>query len=225
LAPHAAALIAYAETDAIFGLTLATMVQEEQWSTVLGPHITPSRHYQPTTTETAEDILDWIMYELLTHPEARVSRSILSTWVANYEAPQDLIWGLAMTDTFGPTFTGQPKKHHNRAQLQIVVDTNWAHKQSALALSQTTHELSQALLAIELRKAGGKISSLHPDTAEWSMGGSATELLETDQETLAKLHKTAMDEQLHHQLLSQASTIKAIAISPSVNDALVHELV
>lgn len=221
LEPHAAGLVAFADSNELFALTLAALLQEESWSVVEGHKATPSNFYTPLNYEAAEDILDWLMYELLTHPEARASRSVLISWARDYNAPKDIRAGVENL-----SFDGMPlgftKRTKQKSQLQIITDKNWQATLKPKKLTQATLTISQELIATELRKAGGKIGSLHPNTAEWCMGGATTKLYETSQAKLNKLHKTAMEEKLHHQIISKDEQVVAMAISPAVNNKLIE---
>lgn len=222
LLPHAAAITSFADANPIFALTLARIIAEECWSKPTTNTIySGSVHLVPEDASIAEDILDWLMYELATHPEARTSRQQLMIWAEHYEAPQDLIWGLALTDTFGPTVTGQPEKKKLQSTLRIVISRKWQESQDNVTFTQTTQALSQQLIATELRKAGGKIGSLHPDTAEWCMGNGSTTIQSASTSQINTLHRTAKKETLHHHLYTEDEQVVAIAISPSVRDTLV----
>jgi len=225
LLPHIHSILAYADSDSTFGLTLATWLDEENWAITPSPAMSPSPYLQPVNHTQAEDTLDWLMHELATHPEARIARSAMVTWASNYEAPQDLIWGIAMTDTFGPTITGMTNKKKKRAKLQIVIDQDWQASQKPADLAEATHDISQQLIALELRKAGGKIDSLHPNTAEWCMAAAGTKIYSTDRANIQTIYTTALNDQLHHLTHETEDGIKMIAISPHVQDTVVTELV
>lgn len=220
LLPHIAGILAYADSDPAFALTLATWLDEENWSITPTNYTTASRYLTPTSSEQADDVLDWLMHELATHPEARIARSRLVSWASEYVAPENLIWGVALTDTFGPTVTGMPNKKRPQAELQVIVDSNWQEQQSSTDLLEQTHSLTQRLIAIELRKASGKLSSLHPNTAEWCMGGADTKLHPVAAATVRDILSTAEAEGVHHLPLYQQDTLVAVAVSPTVSGTL-----
>lgn len=225
LLPHIAGILEYADQNQTFGFTLATWLDEENWSMTPIPTIEPSQHLFPVSATHADDIVDWLMHELATHPEARIARSTMMTWASNYQVPEDfIVMGLAGTMVPGLTI-GDPKiKKKEKSKLQIVVDETWQNKLNATELVEATHELSQNLIALELRKAGGKIGSLHPDTAEWSMGGAATKLYPCDTKQLNDIFNVVTEQNLHHYIHDEEGIVYAVAISPSVNDSLIEEL-
>ncbi len=224
LLPHIGGTLAYADQHPAFAWTLATWLAEESWSLTPTTEVTPSSYLMPADSDQAEDILDWLMNELSTHPEARIARSLMVTWANNYESPQDLLIGVE-----GLALTGFPlgltSKKKQKSQLQIVVNQAWQKTQTFSKLAEQTHDLSQKLIADELRKAGGKIDSLHPDTAEWCMATAQTKLYETDHADLKTLRATAETEGLHHLAEQFEGTITMIAISPNVKDTFVTDLV
>jgi hypothetical protein len=220
LAPHAAAMIAFAETDSLFALTLASIINDESWDIVAGPAVPTSTHLLPADHVDAEDILDWLLYELATHPEARVSRSLLTVWADDYEFPTGIGHDASGISLVKPTL-GLITKSRRKSELQIVANKNWKQSISAETLCEISHSLSQDLIALELRKAGGKIGSLHPDTAEWTMGGARTKLYDASPSNLNNLHKIAVEEKLHHLTFAHNKQIVALAVSPAVCDGFV----
>ena len=222
LLPHIAGILAYAEGDPAFAITLATWLDEENWSITAAPHLHPSPYLVPATPEAADDVIDWLMTELTTHPEARIARSALMEWAGSYT--------MATIATVANCIDTSCFQHPHPLTatcptLQIIVAEDWYEQEAPLHLAAQTGAISQALVATELRKAGGKISSLHPHTAQWIMGGNHSSLETTTRGALALLHEAALDQTFHHLTERDERGLTMLALSPQIHDAFVHELI
>jgi len=224
LLPHIAGVTAYADTDLAFAVMLATWLDEENWAVTATPSTDSSRFLTPKNIEEAEDIVDWLMHELVTHPEARIARSTLMSWAGSFQIPQDLV-----IEPNGLTLTRSPLEKANRnrtkPKLQIVVNEAWQKDQSIVTLTEQTHAVSQQLMATELRKAGGKVGSLHPDSAEWCIAATQTKLYAASTADLLTLQQTAQEEGVHHISHQTNDGLTMLAISPHVQDSFVEELI
>jgi len=221
---HTQAVLAYAATDADFAESLAHYVQNQFWHPVSLPIETPSSYAVPVDQHDAVRVAHWLMQELDEQPEAYTARGALATWAATYKEPKNLVLGIVGLAIIGPTLGLIENKKKKKTKLQLVVEETWALSFTPQELVEKTHELSQAVIAKELRSARGKLECLHPDTADWCMAGSGTELLSLPHNEVELICTTLAAEQLSHIALYHKEKLVAIGISPSINDQLVEDI-
>lgn len=222
---HAQALIAYAAVDADFAQSLAHYVQEQQWQCVSLPADPASRYAVPSDQHDAIRVTHWLMQELDEQPEAYTARGVLATWASTYKHPQNIVLGIVGLAVIGPTLGLIENKKKKKKKMQLVVDADWAKQFTQEEFVSKTHNLSQAVVAKELRAARGKLECLHPDTADWCMGGSETKLQLVDQADIQTVYDTLAVEQLSHIALCDKDSIVAIGVSPCISDELVEDIV
>lgn len=220
---HTQALLAYAATDPDFAQSLAHYVQHQFWHPVSLPIEQPSTYAIPTNQLDAVRVTHWLMQELEEQPEAYTARGALATWAATYKEPKNLVLGIVGLAIIGPTLGLIENKKKKKTKLQLVIDADWATSFTPDVLVEKTHELSQAVIAKELRSARGKLECLHPDTADWCMAGSGTKLYTLPESDIALIFATLAAEQLSHIALYHKDKVVAIGISPSIDDRLVED--
>lgn len=225
LLPHIAGILAYAQTDHVFAITLATWLDEERWMITPTQETTTSAHLTPSSRAQADDITDWLMHELSTHPEARVARSTLMHWAGSYVIPTDLLAQLSNETLSAIRKPATGPTTRPGTTLQLVMNTQWQETLPYDRLTSATHALTQQLLGAELRKASGKIDSLHPDSAEWCMAANGTTVHCVDESVLHELALAASAESLHHAILTDEHGMNMIAVSPHVQDTFVAQYV
>lgn len=222
---HTQALIAYAATDADFAQSLAHYVQQQHWHPVSLPNEVPSSYAIPTDRHDAVRVTHWLMQELEEQPEAYTARGALAVWASTYKEPQNLVLGIVGLAVIGPTLGIIENKKKKKTQLQLVVEETWVESFTPQELVEKTHEISQAVIAKELRSARGKLESLHPETADWCMAGSGTKLHTLPRKEVELIYNTLAAEQLSHIALYHKDKLVALGISPSIKDQLVEDIV
>lgn len=225
LMPHLAGVIAYAETDHVFALTLATWLGEERWLLTPTPLPVASRHLTPTSRSQADDITDWLMHELTTHPEARIARGALMQWATSYVIPTDLLARLSNESISYSKRSHTEPSDRPTTTMQLLLNEEWQETLPYDRLIAVTQSITQELVGHELRKASGKIDSLHPDTAEWCMAGSGATVLSVEAPVLQRVAAAAVTEDLHHVLRTDQYGIQILAVSPQVQDSFVDQFV
>jgi len=220
---HTQAVLAYAATDADFAESLAHYVQNQFWHPVSLPIETPSSYAVPVDQHDAVRVTHWLMQELDEQPEAYAARGALATWASTYKEPKNLVLGIVGLAIIGPTLGLIENKKKKTTKLQLVVDETWARSFTPTELVEKTHEISQAVIAKELRSARGRLECLHPDTADWCMAGSGTKLHTLPHNQVELICTTLASEQLSHIALYHKDKLVAIGISPSISDQLVTD--
>jgi hypothetical protein len=220
---HTQAVLAYAATDPAFAESLAHYVQNQYWQPVSLPIEEPSPYAIPVDQHDAIRVTHWLMQELEEQPEAYSARGALAAWAGTYKEPKNFVLGIVGLAIIGPTLGILDNKKKKKTKLQLVVDETWAQSFTPEQLVEKTHELSQAVIAKELRSARGKLECLHPDTADWCMAGSGTKLYCLPQTQVELICTTLAAEQLSHIAIYQKEKLVALGISPSINDQLVEE--
>jgi len=220
---HTQALLAYAAIDADFAESLAHYVQNQLWHPVSLPIEQPSKYATPADRHDAIRVTHWLMHELEEQPEAYTARGVLTTWASTYKDPKNLVLGIVGLAVIGPTLGLIDNKKKKKTKLQLVIDETWAQSFTPETFVEKTHEISQAVIAKELRSARGKLECLHPDTADWCMGGSGTALYTLPQAEVELIYNTLASEQLSHIALYNKETVVALGISPSISDQIVTD--
>jgi hypothetical protein len=225
LLPHMAGVLGYATLHKPFAETIRECVLQEDWDHGTLISCTPNQYLLPHSTAHADEIADWVLHELATHPEARIARGLLARW-ADSDEPHNLVLGIVGLAVIGPTLGLIENKKKKRSRLQILISDEYAGRHNAVQLAQKTHKASQQLIATELRRAAGKVTSLHPDTAEWCMGTADTQVTVTDPATLIHVLSEARVQSFpYHCSSSNGRTPELVAISPSVRDEFVNDAV
>lgn len=222
---YVAGVLAYAKTDPDFASSLAHQIQARKWKPLITQ--TPlknSSHLTPTTRTKAITTANWLLNDLDTRTDARISRSTLTTWAKDFESPKDLLFGIIGLAVIGPTLGLISSKKKRRSHLQIVIDEKTYGSLTKLEVTKTSQKLSMEVLAKELRLVGGNVFNLHPDTAEWCLAEPATKIFTDTRSGLSELAAAAKAEGLSHSVAhNKKGKLIAIALSPSVNDSFVDE--
>jgi len=220
---HTQALLAYAATDPGFAESLAHYVQSEHWHPISLQLDQPSPYIVPMNQHDAIRVTHWLMQELAEQPEAYTARGALATWASTYKEPKNLVLGIVGLAIIGPTLGLIQNKKKKKTKLQLIIDQDWAATLTPEELVEKTHEISQAVVAKELRSARGKLESMHPDTADWCMAGSGTKMYQLPQSDVELVFSTLVSEQLSHIAIHKNEKLVALGISPSISDTLVED--
>lgn len=215
LSRYAQALTAYAEADRTFGESLAFHIQTRNWDSQTTKARPPSPYLMPTSQADAVATAAWILNSLDQFTSASHTRGLLTAWAQEYEDPKDLIIGIVGLAIIGPTL-GIIKRKKDRSHLQIIISEKWKGFSDAKQLATLVQQISQKVVANELRLASGDAYRLHPDTAAWCLEDPLTTIHVTDAATLRDLQKVVYTENLSHATLPRTT----VAISPSVNKTL-----
>ena len=222
LLQHALGLLAYAATDEAFAESFAHHIQAYNWySLKISADATATQYVTPRTLTDSIRTTNWLLQQLDDRPEVTVARGLLATWADSYKQPKNLVLGIVGLAIIGPTLgiLDTPKK--KKTKMQIVIDRQLLATLSPEELVEQTHNISQAVLAKELRLARGKLEDLHPDTADWCMAGSGTKLYPATKAELAAIDDVA--DTLHYKIMNEADQVIALGISPSTQDSLVED--
>jgi len=219
------AVLIYTHKDVEFAESLAAQVQQKNWYSNQEFEVTASPYITPTNQPEAIRTAAWLLDTLDSHPEYLHTQGKLALWADTYEEPKNLVLGIVGLAIIGPTLGLIDTKKKKKPKLQLVVDKDWVQTLSAEQLTEKTHEISQNLIAKELRAAKGQLSNLHPDTADWCLGGATTKLYRSDRDNIAELALIATEDNLSHVLYKKGKYIVALAASPSVRDNFVDEVV
>lgn len=224
LLTHIHGLIAYAARDAVFAESLAAAIQQRSWSAAPVSELAPSTHLVPADQSAAITSAHWLIAALDTHPEFKTARGTLVHFADNYESPKDFVIGIVGVAVIGPTLGIINNKKKRSNQMQIVIDQNWHAASSEKERLALVQQLSQQVIAKELGFAGGNVYQLHPDSAAWALDDPATKIYVEPSTAITHLQTIARTEKLSHVCsIQEDNTLRAIAISPAVNDGLVHE--
>lgn len=215
LLSHASALISYAASDEAFAESLAAHVRERNWRPTEVPiNERTSIYLWPKDRIAAIQNTHWLLAELDRKIDAIYARGILATYAMEHESPQDLVLGIVGVAIIGPTLGLIQKKKKQKSFLPVVIEEHWVQAHTPAQLTGLTLQLSHAIVASELRLAGGDAYRLHPDTAAWCLEEPLTKLYAANKTTFRKLRTETHNESLPHQTKGQL----ALALSPTVDN-------
>jgi len=224
LLSHAAGIIAYANTNADFAEQLALAIRSQDWKAVAAPAETTAIYRTPSTEAGAIETAHWLFNTLADAKDTQYARGVLATWAADQEVPKNIIIGIIGISIMGPTLGILDEvKKKKKSQLQVVVEGSHFDTLNKSELSKLSASLGQRVFAHEVKLAGGNVYKLHPDTAEWYMSEPELKLYRVDGETLAELQAAAKSENLTTQAEYKNDQLVALAISPSIDNALVED--
>ena len=225
LLPYVHGLLNYSKTNPHFACQLAQTIQTYNWTASSGaidektaPHTTPSSQID------AFAVCSWVLGQLQSHPDFRLTRGLLTSWTEHYEAPKDLVLGVVGMAIIGPTLGIIDSKKKKKRKAQLVFEKNALAKLTAPELAKKSLVLTQRMFAIELKQAGGNVHSLHPDSAAWLLEEALSDVYTNSKENLTTLVQALLAENLSHTVEKDtAGNLLSVVISPSVNDSLVED--
>lgn len=224
LLARAVGLIAYANTDKMFAHELAHLIQQQNWQTAEVTAQTATTYLTPTTVTDASTTATWLLALLSETKDTPATRAHLATWAADQEVPKNIIIGIIGISIMGPTLGILDEvKKKKKSQLQVVIENNYYKKLSKAELSKLSAQLGQQVFAHEVKLVGGNVYNLHPDSAEWYLSEPELKLYTVDSETLNELKAGAEKEGLTTQSEYKNDQLVALAISPSIDNALVED--
>lgn len=224
LLQYAKALIVYAKSNLKFAAALAYQVQIRDWNEVVSiKQESPSVYLIPDDEHKAVLSAYWLLNTLDNQPITSQTRGTLAIWAQNYESPKDLLFGFVGLAVIGPTLGLINSKKKKRSHMKIIIENEFNQSLSKTQTAALSQKLSMGILAQELRLVGGNAYSLHPDTAAWCLEESKTKIYLVDQAELATLKTACINENLSHQADIVNGAVRAISISPSVNDEFIAE--
>ena len=105
LSQHAAALVAFANSNKVFSELLFKYVASLDTSTCEKVVFDPSLWLIPNSLKVAEQRASWLMQELafVNKNKTDEARAILSTWAKEYKEPQDIVLCVIGVAFIGPT--------------------------------------------------------------------------------------------------------------------------
>ena len=218
------ALLAYAKTDAVFAESLAAVIETLIWNDCLtiGDN-TASKYLIPETQREAVATAHWLITTLQSQPSAKTARGTLQSFARQYVNPKNIVIGIVGVAIIGPTLGLIEQKKKKKPKAMLVFAEDFYNQLSLKDRVGYAIELTQTVIAKELRLAGGTITRLHPDTATWVMSEPLTRTSTATQAELQYLVETARDEQLSHIVRSNERGVVAVAISPRVNENFVDD--
>lgn len=221
---HITGLLAFAKTHDAFSESFAAAIQKQNW--VAGTAIESGlcNYTTPHSLPDAVDTTHWILNTLQTHPEYTHTRGALASWAQQFESPKDVVLGIVGVAIIGPTLGLISSKKKKKRKAQLVIETEYYQSLSKNELAILTTALTQALLATEIKLAGGNVYNLHPDSAAWCIEDAITAIYTDSADNIRSLHKIATEESA--SCITQKGSnnnIQILVISPSVNDSLVEE--
>lgn len=229
LARIACALVEYAQTHAAFSdwlaVTLAGYLDSvdplalDSASTqpMLGvPYVAPHDDHHAIT------LTNWLLQALRPHQQPLTVATLMS-WTKQRSIPKDQVFGIVGIAIIGPTLGLIKKKKKKKSQLRIVIPQRTYETLSKAELVALTHTMSGRTVATELRRARGRVSALHPDTAEWLMSDHTTTLYTANPATFDTIHHTLTTCALPHTAHSVSECVTALGISPSLSDAFLAD--
>jgi len=218
-------LIAFAHSDADFATSLIASIVTKKWSA--GSAQTSyqySPYLQPIDQTDAISTTNWVLCTLATHPEYTVARGRLAGWAQHYESPKDLVLGIVGMAIIGPTLGIISSKKKKKRKSQLIIEESFLAQLNKEELALLTTQLTQTVIATEIRLAGGNVYNLHPDSAAWCIEEALTQIYTDTKNNIEKLSKIVATENLSHHVQKDAQgNIQALVISPSVNDSVVEE--
>lgn len=227
LARIAAAILITAEADQPFAHWLHNTLLDHLGTTTTNnitvpAALTGAAYFTPRDTAHAITLTHWLLsqYSARTHPH---TTALLVDWVERREVPKDQIFGIIGIAIIGPTLGLIKSKKKKKSQLRIVLPQAVYEATPKAALSTLTHTLSGRTIAAELRLARGRVSALHPDTAEWLMSDHTTTLYTATPTTFTTLATTLTDCALPHVSHQLSESNSALGISPSLSDAFLAD--
>jgi len=222
LLPYVSALIAYSEKDSDFAESLAFHARELHSSTPIENDFKASNKIIITNRDEAIDIAHWVFAEC--DQSTPAVATALKTYAKRFDSPKDLLLGIVGLAIIGPTLGLISKKKRHSSHLQVFVDTNTATSLTPEKLAELTSSTGQSLLAKELKLAGGNITRLHPDSAEWLMSDPATKVQIVNQKILKDLATLIETENLSGLIRRDSKIINLVVISPAVPDTVIDDI-
>lgn len=221
---HASALLAYAQNDSQFAESLAHHIQKKQWGNTNDREFSPpSVFITPIKQSEAVDEAIWILEQLSITPSASKSRSLLSSWAKNYESPKDFVFGVVGLAIIGPTLGLISNKKKKYSVLKTVIEKHWYCKQPPHIIAKYVQRINIQVITQELRYAGGNAYKLHPDSVAWCLEEPVTRIYLIDQVELDILNIACISEHLSHHADVVNGAVRAISISPCVNDEFIQQ--
>ncbi len=227
LTRFAAALTDFASSDTVFAdwLQAAIIERKLQASHQLSPIVLPGRQYvRPQSAAHASTIATWVLDQCQASPvRYKSTLQFLLQWESNQSAPKNQIFGIIGIAIIGPTLGLIKTRKRKKSQLRIVLPTEVYRNISKAAISSLVQTISGQTIAQELQRARGRVSALHPDTAEWLMCEHATVLYTTSLTTMTDLKQVLTTNDLPHSAYAITNLEAALALSPSLSDEILEE--
>ena len=221
LTHHAAALVAFANSNQEFAILLYTHAHSLKTNEENEVATTPSAWLIPKSYDVAERRLLWLMQEItLASPKkTKEAQSIFSSWAKEHKEPQAIVLGIVGVAVIGPTLGLIKKKKKGRSQMRVLLNKKETSKGPKHVL-ELTLQACNSLLGNELANVGGQAYRLDPELADWLFAEHDTITKTTTDRELKETLTILKNESLLHFVIKADDVIQAIAIAPSVSDNL-----
>ena len=224
LLPYAKALLNYAKSDQDFASALVQKITEQNFKVGEIDSAEVTSVISITEQVNAVETFNWLLKEC--DHQTPYTVGLLTEFAESHKTKKDfIVMGLGMTVVPGLTVGNPSIKKRHKGQLQVFISETLADNLETEKLAELVSEEGQGVLARELKIAGGNITRLHPDSAEWLMSDPATEVSAVEQDVLADIAKVIESEKLSGRVKRNGSVIEMVAVSPAVPDSVTEDLV